>query len=651
MKKERYPDLNHKNKLSHSFKFSSAVVLLSTTLLSYNLTSAPTVVAEDQTDVKATQNSNTTTLKSRIEAAKKEIDRIKTMNDSDKTKFKTDINKAERVSQIDAILKDVKEKEAQLKEEKATSDLEKDNKTQSNTSNQNDEQLASLLKEDANRSETQPEPNTTQGTEDTAVSDRLEKVREDLNQASQQAQSSDSNPSSQVADAQLNQEKANQSIDAFISDLEALSHKVDNGKLNDGEADRSDNEETKANEENTQASQALSTLRQDIDRVTTARETTKQDLDQYVQNKEANLQTLENRLAERSEISQDKAQQLKNEIEKTKSSLKQQDAIISDHLKSASDKKQAVKDIIGSTVDEQRAQQLIDRIDTKGKTDAQIASQVLSQLDGLGSFTSDSLLQSMFDKADDKEALIQTLLSTKFDKNEAADMARQIMAKRPDSAELVQLLKQRYGSDVSADEIIGNVIDQAHNKRQAIETILATKFNDAKARALANVIAKKDDAKAELLSVLKSGLDQPLNDLLQADRDIMRLKSDIRHIFNPLKDTPSLLGQSNGSLLDKGLLGGKSGLFGGPSLLDKLANGGSVLDGIPDIPNPSQGRALSLGSSSDDFLSGLFDDEGNFDLPATGEIVKKSALPLGVALIIIGGGLTWFVKRRKAKQS
>ncbi|PTK52540.1 hypothetical protein BUZ61_14540, partial [Staphylococcus nepalensis] len=242
-------------------------------------------------------------------------------------------------------------------------------------------------------------------------------------------------------------------------------------------------------------------------------------------NKEANLQTLEKRLAERSEISQDKAQQLKNEIEKTKSSLKQQDAIISDHLKSASDKKQAVKDIIGSTVDEQRAQQLIDRIDTKGKTDAQIASQVLSQLDGLGSFTSDSLLQSMFDKADDKEALIQTLLSTKFDKNEAADMALQIMAKRPDSAALDQLLKQRYGSDVSADEIIGNVIDQAHNKRQAIETILATKFNDAKARALANVIAKRDAAKAELLSVLKSGLDQPLNDLLQADRDIMRLKS------------------------------------------------------------------------------------------------------------------------------
>ncbi|PTK36008.1 hypothetical protein BUZ61_19120, partial [Staphylococcus nepalensis] len=136
---------------------------------------------------------------------------------------------------------------------------------------------------------------TTQGTEDTAVSDRLEKVREDLNQASQQAQSSDSNPSSQVADAQLNQEKANQSIDAFISDLEALSHKVDNGKLNDGEADRSDNEETKANEENTQASQALSTLRQDIDRVTTARETTKHDLNQYVQNKEANMQKSENR--------------------------------------------------------------------------------------------------------------------------------------------------------------------------------------------------------------------------------------------------------------------------------------------------------------------------------------------------------------------
>ncbi|MHD0396336.1 LPXTG cell wall anchor domain-containing protein [Staphylococcus simulans] len=639
MRKEKYTDLNHTNKLSHSFKFSSAVVLLSTTLLSYNLTSTPTVVAEDQTDVKATQEiKDKTSLKSRIEAAKKEIDRMKSMDDSDKTKFKTEVNNAERSSQIDDILKEVKEKETQVKEEgKEGSDSAKNAETKTETSSQDEASTTSRLKESSNRDEAQPNLNETQGAEDTETSERLDKVRDDLNEASQQTQTNDTTRAPQIADTQLDQEQANQSIDAFISDLEALSQKVEGGKLNDGEADASDDEDT-------QASQALNTLRNDINRVTTARETTTQDLDQYVQHKEANLETLENRLAERSEISQNQAQQLKDEIEKTKNSLKQQDAIISDHLKAASDKEQAVKEIIGSTVDEQRAQQLIDRIDTKGKTDAQIASQVLSQLDGLGSFTSDSLLESMFDKAEDKQALIQTLLSTKFEKNEAAEIARQMMAKHPNNAELVQLLKQHYGSDVSADDIIGNVIDQAHNKRQAIETILATKFNDAKARALANVIAKKDDAKVELLNTLRSGLDQPLNDLLQADRDITRLKSDIRHVFDPLKNTPSLLGQSNGSLFD-------NGLFGGTSLLDQLTSGGSLLDGIPDIPNPSQGHALSLNDSSDDFLSGLFDDEGDFDLPSTGEIAKQSALPLGIACIVIGGGLTWFVKRRKSKQS
>ncbi|MGV3128055.1 GA module-containing protein [Staphylococcus simulans] len=632
MKKERYPDSNHKNKFSHSFKFSSAVVLLSTTLFCYNLTSTPAVAAENQTDIKTTQDTNATTLKSRIEEAKKEINRIKTMNDSDKAKFKTDIDKAERVSQIDAILKDVKEKETQLKEDKAASDLTKNNETQSNTSTHNEDQ-------------------TTQGNEAADVSDRLEKVREDLNQASQQAQTSNPSTSSQAADAQLKQEKANQSIDAFISDLEALSHKVDNGKLNDGERDLSDNEEAKADEVNTQASQALSTIRHDIDRVTTARETTKQDLDQYVQNKEANLQELENRLAERHELSKSKADRLRNEIETTKENLKQQDSIVLDRLQSASDKREAVKSIIGNTVDEQQAKSILDRIETKGKTDSQIASQVLSQLDGLSSFSSDSLLESMFDKAEDKEALIQTLLSTKFEQQEAADKASEIMRKHPNSAQIVQLLKQHYGSDVSGDDILGNVIDQAHNQRQAIETILASKFNDAKARALANIIAKKEDKKAELLKLMTSDIDRHLNHLLKVDNDISRLKSDVRGIFDPLKDTPSLLQLSKESGLDKPLLGSHTGLFSGPSLLDKLLSGDSVLDKIPDIPNPSQGRALSLGDPSDDFLSGLFDDDGNFDLPAAGEVAKRSALPLGIAFVIIGSGITWFVKRRKTKSS
>ena len=53
-----------------------------------------------------------------------------------------------------------------------------------------------------------------------------------------------------------------------------------------------------------------------------------------------------------------------------------------------------------------------------------------------------------------------------------------------------------------------------------------------------------------------------------------------------------------------------------------LFSGDGLLDGVRDIPNPSPGRALSIGES-DGFLSGLFDDEGNFSLPDAGTVMKN----------------------------
>ena len=44
------------------------------------------------------------------------------------------------------------------------------------------------------------------------------------------------------------------------------------------------------------------------------------------------------------------------------------------------------------------------------------------------------------------------------------------------------------------------------DKRKALETMLATKLNDAKAKALADVIAKKEDSKHNLLNLMKSEL-------------------------------------------------------------------------------------------------------------------------------------------------
>lgn len=79
-----------------------------------------------------------------------------------------------------------------------------------------------------------------------------------------------------------------------------------------------------------------------------------------------------------------------------------------------------------------------------------------------------------------------------------------------------------------------------------------------------------------------------------------------------------------------------------------LFSGDGLLDGVRDIPNPSPGRALSIGES-DGFLSGLFDDEGNFSLPDAGTVMKKSTIPVGIVLLIVGGGLIWFAKRKQSK--
>ncbi|MFJ1245131.1 hypothetical protein ACEXP9_21345, partial [Bacillus amyloliquefaciens] len=70
------------------------------------------------------------------------------------------------------------------------------------------------------------------------------------------------------------------------------------------------------------------------------------------------------------------------------------------------------KDIINRTFDDRHAQSILERIDTDGKTDQQIANQVISQLDGLSTTSSDDILQAMFDKTGDKQALVKTILST-----------------------------------------------------------------------------------------------------------------------------------------------------------------------------------------------------------------------------------------------
>lgn len=647
MKKLRYNNLSNKTRLNHQFKFSTMALIISTSLMGYSMTSTPSVEAKDKADLNIETHSNSeNTLEKRIQEGKKKIDKLKNIKDSQKDASIKEITKAKSTEEVEAILKKVKKVDNKIIEQNRVQShlIENDKKEVSEDKKielDSKKNIVSSVKEKSNHIEEQ---------------DSIDLFdQEDLQD--------------NTFDANLNQRDTKQDI----------SHLVDMGKLNEESkdiADMNDSEENKntASEKdegavkennqdglafkdtsNTESNQMQQSdeIKKDIDKVTTNHSKVKDDLDYYVENKENNLKILDSKLSERDSISAKNKEKLKKEIEKTQQSLKKQNDVVLNHLQSVNNKEQAVKDIVSGTFDEKSAQSILERIDTKGKTDQQIASQVVSELDNLSTTTSDDILKSMFDKTSDKQELIKTILLTKFDHIDTSKIVDEIMHKNPSNEQIVALIKHHFGDNVTSDDILENILDQSHDKRKALETMLATKLNDAKAKALADVIAKKEDSKHDLLNLMKSGINNELNDLLKVDKDISKFKDDMHGLFEPLKYTPSLSNKFDGSLLDRDeqmrKLSGNSKLLGTPSLFDDLFNRNSILDGIKDISNPSPGRALSLGDSSGSFLSGLFDNNGDFSLPDTGTVVKKSTIPLGILLFIIGGGLIWFTKRNKSK--
>lgn len=648
MKKLRYNNLNNKTRLNHQFKFSSVALIISTSLMGYSVTSTPSVEAKDKADLNIETHSNSeNTLEKRIQEGKEKIDKLKNIKGSQKDASINEIIKAKSTEEVEAILKKAKKVDNKIIEQ---------NKVQSHLI-ENDKKEVSEDKESV-KSELDGQKNIA-----SSVKEKSNHIEEqDSNELFDQEGLQDN-----TFDANLNQRDTKQEI----------SHLVDMGKLNEESkaiADMNDSEENKntASEKdegavkennqdglafkdtsNTKSNQMQQSdeIKKDIDKVTTNHSKVKDNLDYYVENKENNLKILDSKLSERDSISAKNKEKLKKEIEKTQQSLKKQNDVVLNHLQSVNNKEQAVKDIVSGTFDEKSAQSILERIDTKGKTDQQIASQVVSELDNLSTTTSDDILKSMFDKTSDKQELIKTILLTKFDHIDTSKIVDEIMHKNPSNEQIVALIKHHFGDNVTSDDILENILDQSHDKRKALETMLATKLNDAKAKALADVIAKKEDSKHNLLNLMKSGINNELNDLLKADKDISKFKDDMHGLFEPLKYTPSLSNKFDGSLLDRAeqmrKLSGNSKLLGTPSLFDDLFNRNSILDGIKDISNPSPGRALSLGDSSGSFLSGLFDNNGDFSLPDTGTVVKKSTIPLGILLFIIGGGLIWFTKRNK----
>ncbi len=209
------------------------------------------------------------------------------------------------------------------------------------------------------------------------------------------------------------------------------------------------------------------------------------------------------------------------------------------------------------------------------------------------------------------------------------------------NSQIVEQLKRHFNSQgtATADDILNGVINDAKDKRQAIETILQTRINKDKAKIIADVIARVQKDKSDIMDLIHSAIEGKANDLLGLEKRAKQAKKDLEYILDPIKNRPSLLDRIN-----KGV-GDSNSIFDRPSLLDKLHSRGSILDKL-DHSAPENGLSLD---NKGGLLSDLFDDDGNISLPATGEVIKQHWMPVAVVLMSLGGALIFMARRKNTK--
>ena len=521
-----------------------------------------------------------------------------------------------------------------------------------------------------------PSNQTTSSKSETSIVDKLDSIKNDIDSAKKDIESSKENDSNQLpSDENSTEEETTESSSTQDSPTtEDTTHSNSNhhvldglAKLNDTHKDQDLDTDARHHQFDKVNHQLSETEK--INQAIAKIENSKDDASHlYINRKLDQLSDLRDNIQHQADLAKKDKQAIDNDIETVRKNIENNRDIILNRLQQVSDKQRAAEDILNSVFSKNEAQHILKNIKTKGQSDKQIADQIMKQIDGLTSTTSDDILKSMLEQATNKEDLLKTILSTRLGQNEAATIAKRLANDHLTNSQIVDRLKQAFNQHglVSSDDILNDILDKTSNRKQAIETMLATKLNQAKANALADIISRVQSDKANALDLVKSTINGKANDLLQLQNSLGQAKNRLNYILDPIVNRPSLLdritGNTSGSNLGSNLLGNGLDLLGGltgshllgnlpsgSSLLDGLTNGNSLLDGISDIPNPTQG--LSLGHLGDDgLLSGLFNSDGNLSLPATGEAIKKNWIPIAAVIAIAGGALVWF-SRRKHHQS
>ncbi|AYY66401.1 LPXTG cell wall anchor domain-containing protein [Staphylococcus hominis] len=630
---------------------------------------------ENTTDV--SNKDNSTESSSTQDASTEEEEKATTSNDTSADNTSNISNELDNiVSDLDTLSNKV---DSGQQKDATTS-----NESSSSESNTSENTTDEVTKEEPTTEESpkemptteKPSNQTTSSKSETSIVDKLDSIKNDIDSAKKDIESSKENDSNQLpSDENSTEEETTES--SSIQDApttENTTHSNSNhhileglAKLNDTHKDQDLDTDARHHQFDKVNHQLSETEK--INQAIAKIENSKDDASHlYINRKLDQLSDLRDNIQHQADLAKKDKQAIDNDIETVRKNIENNRDIILNRLQQVSDKQRAAEDILNSVFSKNEAQHILKNIKTKGQSDKQIADQIMKQIDGLTSTTSDDILKSMLEQATNKEDLLKTILSTRLGQNEAATIAKRLANDHLTNSQIVDRLKQAFNQHglVSSDDILNDILDKTSNRKQAIETMLATKLNQAKANALADIISRVQSDKANALDLVKSTINGKANDLLQLQNSLGQAKNRLNYILDPIVNRPSLLdritGNTSGSNLGSNLLGNGLDLLGGltgshllgnlpsgSSLLDGLTNGNSLLDGISDIPNPTQG--LSLGHLGDDgLLSGLFNSDGNLSLPATGKAIKKNWIPIAAVIAIAGGALVWF-SRRKHHQS
>ncbi|MCE4987551.1 hypothetical protein [Staphylococcus haemolyticus] len=691
--------LRQHSKFNSYLKVSCSVLLMSGTLVGYGFTKDGFAQSNDRIDnVSSEMTSVQNKLDKAIDKAKTKIDRLKYLQATDIKSYKEDIEDARNQSEIDQILRDAQEedrisneestketgekastsnesslstaKQSSTNEENKLDELDKviadldslsekvdthqqngDMKTEQDSTNNNENsQISSGQSASSQNNKNQMNDKN----DDTSILDEMDNVKNDIESTKESAHSSvedirdqtDSSIQDDNSTKSHSKDNTNTASDKSILngikqiDKDDVSHKSNKIDSKEGHVDAL-TDELSANQKIDQA----------ITKVENQQDNTSK---RYSDHKLEQLRQLEQQVKQNNNLTNEQKQNVEKDIKIVRQNVKANRDEISGRLEQSSNKQATVEQILGSVFSKNEAQKIAKQIKTNGQSDKQITDQMMKHIDNLKTTTSDDILASMFDQAPDNEALIKTLLSTRLGNNEASQIAKQLAKENLSSSELVNQVKQKINANqkITADDILKDILDKSSDPKQTIETLLAAKLNQTQAKALADLIARAQTDKADALDLVKNALNGTAGDLLQLQNKLDTAKNNLNYILDPITNRPSLFDRINGSTSSSNLLNQGphllDGLTGG-GLLDGLNSGGSLLDNIEDIPNPVQGLSLGQLGNDDGFLSGLFDDEGNLSLPNTGEVVKKSWLPVTVLLVIAGGTLIGLGRRKQQK--